>query len=314
MKLRLAETQAEAARAAEHRITEESKQLRIDISKQGALIESIQRIEANFSSKSAAEEDSFKSQIASLTEKLSTGGSKHTAELESLKITITDQDIRIKELEEKSLTSAKEALDAKKESLNATAEQQKLTKKCSLLEAQLRTAKKKLGETAGEEQDVEAELQSKILSITEELEASRKEAETLKERVATYQKLAKDNETALAELTSATNEAKKAQEEELDNLKKQLEVAHSETAKRKEMISELTNDLASQSEERLQAVEELNKKVSELQEEALSHQTDAAASESRYTQLAKEVEGLKSEMTNAQVSCVSPIAYSCHAL
>jgi hypothetical protein len=213
MKLRLTETQAKAARAAEHRITEELNQLWIDISKQGALIELIQHIEANLPSKSAAEEDSFKSQIASLTEKLSAGGSMHTTELESLKITITDQDVCIKELKEKSLASAKEALDAKKESLTAMAEQQKLTKKCSLLEAQLRTAKKKLGKTAGEEQDVEAELQSKILSILEELDALRKEAETLKERVATYQKLAKDNKTALAELTSATNEAKKAQEE-----------------------------------------------------------------------------------------------------
>jgi nucleoprotein TPR len=299
MKLRLAETQTGTAKAAEQRITAESNQLRNEISRQGALIESIQRIEASLSAKATAEEESFEGQIISLTQKLSFKESKHAAELESLNGKVSDQDIRMRDLEQRREQAANDALAAKEESLTATAESQKLTTKCSLLEAQLRAAKKKLGETS-DDVDVEAELRNKITSLTEELEASRIEVATLKERAATYQKTAKDNEDALVEATEATNAAKKSQGEELETLKSQLETAHTEKAKRKEIITELTNDLAAQRGERAKELEEVNKSFSELQSQAEEYQKDAEASQSRYAELEAEVVVLRADVSSAQ--------------
>jgi nucleoprotein TPR len=300
MKLRLAEAQAETAKKAEERIGNESSQLRNEVSRQGALIESIQRIEASLSAKTVADEASSKAQVAALSDKLSLQESKFTAEVAKLNDIISDHTLRIQEIEKEREQAVREALGAKRDYLKANSELQESNKKSKTLEAQLRLAKKKLGAFSDEE-DTEAQLRNKVLSLTEELEAASKESEALKERVSAYAKLAKDNENAVAELTEATKAAEKAQKEEVGNLKSQLDTSQSESAKTKEVIAELTNDLSSQREEREKAVQEVTQKLSEMESEAVKFKKDAQAAESRHADLEAEVIVLRADASNSQV-------------
>jgi nucleoprotein TPR len=301
MKLRLAESQVEQAKAAEQRLANESSQLRGEISRQGALIESIQRIEASLSSKAASEEEYFKSQIISLTEKLSAAESKNSLQVENLSGKVTDQEVLIKDLQQSREQAAKEALESKKETLKVTTELHLANKKVTLLEAQLRAAKKKLGET-GEDQDIEGELRGKVTSLTEELEAARKETATMKERAATYEKLAKENEAAVAEQTKASATVKQAHDEEISALQGQLEAATTESTKSKEVITELMTDLAAQRGDRAKELEDVNKRITELEDHAEKYQKDAESSQNRYSQLESEVVVLRTDVVTAETN------------
>lgn len=299
MKLRLAEAHAESAKKAEERMSNESTQLRSEISRQGALIESIQRIESRLSAKTVADEEASKAQVSSLSEKLSVQESKHLAEIEKLNNAAADQNVKIQETEKEREKAVREALESKRDLLKASAELQQLKKHSQTIETQLKLAKKKLGDTEDGD-DAEAELRNKVLSLTNDLEASRKEVSSLKERADTFSQLAKDNEEALAELTEATNSAKTAQEQEVKTLKSHLETAQSEVAKTKEIVSELTNDLSLQREEREKAVQEVKGKISGMEAEVSKYKKDAEAAESRYSQLQAEVLVLRTDASNAQ--------------
>lgn len=299
MNLRLAEARAEAAKSAEQRIADESNQLRNEVSRQGSLIDSIQRIEASLNAKSTAEEETFKAQVTSLTEQLSNAESKYASERESLSGKIADQDIKIKELEGDRERNVKGMLDAKKELLATATNLAELKKKCAQLETQLRTAKAKLGGSS-EEKDAEADLQLKVSTLTEELEASRKQVESLTERVTTFEKLSKSNEAAVSEQTQASNVLKKSYDDEVANLKNQLELTATEATKSKEVIAELTNDLAAQRSERAKALEGATARVAELQTEAEKYKKDAESTQSRFSQLESEVLVLRADVAGAQ--------------
>jgi nucleoprotein TPR len=304
MRLRLAETQAETAKAAERRITEEANQLRNDVARQGALLDSVQRIEASLSARTATEQESLNEQVIRLRQQISEDKTKHSTEVESLSGKIQGQETRVKELELSSLKATKEALEAKRESLKASTEVQALEKKCDTLESQLRTAKRKLGES-GDEEDVEAQLQNMINGLETQLETAKTEIATLKERNATYQKLAKDSENALAELVEATKEAKEVHEKEIADLKSHSERTRTESTKRQEVITELTNDLAAHRGEQDKVVAELNRQMSTLKSETDSFQKDAESTTSRFATLETEVVSLRAEVSSAQVSRIS---------
>lgn len=301
MKLRLAEAQTEQAKASEQRIADESNQLRIEISRQGALIESIQRIESRLSVKASSDEEQLKAQVASLTEKLAAAENKNNLQIDNLNGKVADQEVTIKDLELQRDQATKDALDAKNEALKATQELQAATKKCSQLEGQLRAAKKKLGDTVVED-DAEGQLKIKISSLTEELEASRNEIIVLKERVQTFEKLAKESEAALADQTKASLAAKQSHDAEIAGLQSQLEAATTESVKGKEVITELTNDLAAQRGERAKELDEVKKRITELEGQLEHYQQVAESAQNRYSLLEAEVVVLRADVTSAQTN------------
>jgi nucleoprotein TPR len=310
MRLRLAETQTETAKAAERRITEEANQLRNDVARQGALLDSIQRIEASLSARTAAEQESLNEQLTRLTQQTSTDKTKHSTDVENLSGKIQEQERRMKELELNGLKATKETLEAKRESLKAATDVQLLKKKCDTLESQLRTAKRKLGES-GDDEDVEVQLQNKINGLETQLETAKTEIATLKERNVTYQKLAKDSENALAELTEVTKETKDVHENEIADLNSQLERTRTESTKRQEVITELTNDLAAHRGEQDKAVAELNKQMSTLKSDTDNFQKDAESATSRFAILETEAVSLRAEVLSTQVSHL-PLLSSCY--
>jgi nucleoprotein TPR len=300
MKLSLAETEAEAAKAAEQRITMEASQLRNELFKQGSLVDSIQRIEASFAAQASQEKESLKEQAEHLAKQLSEARAQHTEEIKNLTATISDQEMRMKDVEISMEKATQEKLKATTEALKSTTELDALKKNFSMLEVQLRAAKRKLGE-GGEEKDVEAELQGAIDKLKQEVESCRSEIATLKERSSTYQKLAQSREQALLELTEATNEFKQQHSVELEELKQQVEAAQKDSASRQEVIVEFTNDLASHRSERDKALADRDKQIALLRTEAEQCQKDADTAMAHSVSLNTEVVSLRAEVSSAQV-------------
>jgi chromosome segregation ATPase len=92
-------------------------------------------------------------------------------------------------------------------------------------------------------------------------------------------------------------------------LKSQLELAHSEVRKTKEVIADLTKDLAAQREEREKAVQGVNMKLTEKESEVAEYKKDAEAVLSRHSQLESEVAVLSADASNAQVGIKSLCFY-----
>jgi nucleoprotein TPR len=302
-KLLLAEAEADSAKAAEKRISDESNQLRNELSRQGAVLDGVQRIESSLLLKNNADVESYKLEITTLKEKLVSAEKKQESTVVDLKGKIADQELQLKELESSRANTSKEALDAKKESLVATKNAEAATKKSSILEGQLKIAKKKLGETNGEnEQDVESELRAKLESITADLEGSNKEIETWKTRSGTYEKLAKDSEAAVSAITEASDATKKSLEKINLELKETLERTNTEMLKRKEVITKLTNDLSAQREEREKAVNEVKQQIDGFKADAEKHQKKAEDVERRFAVVRNDASVLQSDLAGAQIN------------
>ena len=300
-KLLLAEAEAGSAKAAEKRISDEANQLRSELSRQGAVLDGVQRIESSLLLKNNTDIESYKLEIVSLKEKLESAGKKQETALSDLKEKVSEQQLQIKEMETSWAKASNEALEANKQSLTSAKKAELATKKCSLLERQLAIAKKKLGETDGaDEKDPESVLRSKLETLTVDLEGAKKEVETWKTRAATYEKLAKENEAAVSEMTEAANATKKALEENIAQLERRLVSSDEEMSKRKEIITELTNDLSAQREERDKAVNEVKQQIAGFKADAEKNQKKAEDVENRFVQLQKDVGAIQNELLEAQ--------------
>lgn len=302
MKLRLAETQIGTSKASELRLANECTQLRSEIVRQGALLESVQRIEASLSAKNEEATLMFKEDFEKLQQTLSAERSKHSLEVENFTSRIGELEVGLMSAEAQKGEALLTVIEAKKEELTAAGEAQRLTSKCAGLEAELRTAKRKLGEEDTESENAEISLEAKMLSLTTDLDAARAELASANERVTTYQKLAETNEHGISELTKATDEMKKAHQEEVKALTLKLEAAKKESETKHQLIVELTDDLANKRGEQDKAVEELKGKVVALEAEAEKLKIDAEVAESRVAAMDAELAQLRAEATTAQVS------------
>lgn len=300
MKLRLAETQVETAKSSEVRLTNEITQLRTEIARQGALLDSVQRIEASISAKNEEAKEQLTEDYERLQESLSSERSKHSVEAENLSGRIRELELDFKSSNDKKDEALAAVLEVKQQLLSKSEHVQELTSKCSTLEAELRSAKRKLGVEDIEGEDVELALQAKVISLTTDLEAAQAELASAKERVKNYQNLATTNEDALTELTKAMDEYKKTQQNEMDALTKKLEDLKKEAEPKQQMIVELTNDLANQRSEREKAVTELQGKISSLEAEAETLRKDAEVAESRVAAMSAEVASYQADATTAQ--------------
>jgi len=300
-KLRLAQAETDATKAAEKRIAEESNQLRNELSRQGAVLDGVQRIESSLLLKNNTDIEAYKLQITNLKEKLLSVEKKQESVLAELKAKIAGQELELKQLETEKVSASKEALEARKESLDAAGKVNALETKCALLDRHLKIAKKKLGETDGTDiEDVESQLRAKLDSLSTDLESSKKETETWRARSATYEKLAKDSEAAVTTLTEASDAAKKSLEENIAKMKEEAEITATEMSKRKEIIAELTNDLSAQRDEREKAVNKVKQQIEGFKADAEKHKNKAEDMEGRFSQLQKDVANLQSDLMEAQ--------------
>jgi nucleoprotein TPR len=310
MKLRLTETQVETAKASELRLSSEATQLRTELARQGALLDSVQRIEASLSARSEEMKEKLTEDCLQLQQTLSTERSKHSLELENLNSRMRELEMDLKSAEAKKDEALTSVIEAKKEGLTTAKEVQQLTSKCSGLEAQLRSARRKLGIDDTESENTEVALEAKVLALTTDLEATREELATAKERATTYQKLAKSNESALSDLTKVTNEFKRSHKDDLNALDISLKEAKREIDTKQQLIIQLTEDLANIHGEQEKVVADLNGKIATLEAEAESLKTDAEDADSRVTQMNAEVAKYRAEATAAQVRTFACLFFS----
>jgi nucleoprotein TPR len=301
MKLRLAETQVETVKASELRLSTEVTQLRTELARQGALLDSVQRIEASLSARSEETKERLTEDCQRLQQSLSTERSKHSLELENLNSRMRELEVDLKSTEAKKDEALTSVIEAKKEGIITAKEMQQLTSKCSGLEAQLRSARRKLGLDDTKSENSKVAFEAKVLALTTDLEATREELATAKERATTYQKLAKSNESALSDLTKVTNEFKRSHEDDLNALNVILEEAKREIDTKQQLILQLTEDLANIRGKHDKVVAELNGKIASLEAEAESLKTDAEDADSRVTQMNADVAKYRAEATAAQV-------------
>jgi len=298
VKLRLAETQAETARSSEARLVSETASLRSEITRQGALLESLQRIEASLSARTAEEEENFKETIEQQSQALKTEREKYTVEIERLQGRISDLEAHTKELEKRKDEAMGEMVKAKDEVLNTKADAQNLRDKCTKMEKELADAKRIL--------DVgEGSAESKLALLTAELDAAREELEITKERTVDYQDMAKANEAALADLTRASDEYKKMKGEEIEKINKQLVAAQKLAKTKADALEDISKDLTLDRDEQEKTVADLQNKISSLNDELISAKKDAESAISRLRSLEEEMKISRADATTAQVRLVS---------
>lgn len=298
-KARLAETQWQTAKAAEARMTAEANTLRSELARQGVLLDSVQRIEASLSAKINEEKETLKEDSERISQTLATEQSKHAVQVENLEGRVHELQTSLKLLESKKDEAMSQVIESKKEALGATNEKQMLLSKCTKLEASLLSAKKRLGEEETVD-DEEADMQTKIETLTNELEADRQQVEAAKERCNTFQNLAKISENALVDLQKATEEYKKAQTARQSKLQEELQKLKTADVAKQEMVGELTSDLSKQHEEQANKVNELRTKISELQEELRLSQTKSEGATARLDALNSDIASYHADSTMAQ--------------
>lgn len=303
-KLRLAETQVESAKSAEARATQEADRLRAEMARHGSLLETVHRIEASLTAKAEEESKQFEEEITRLREKLTAEKSQHAIQIDNLNGKLHELETELKNLAKRKDEAMTELIHANERAELSKSEVVTLTAKCDRLESQLRSAKKRLGETDGNEEDIEATLQAKIDVISSELEATSAELIAAKESVATYQKIAKESENALKELTKATDAFKTSQEAEMGELQRHLAAAKEESAARHDAVIELTQDLSGLREEHGKEVAQLKKQISLMESELEQLRKDADGASALVENLKVDVERLRGEASEAQVGQV----------
>lgn len=305
MKLRLAESQAANAKSAEDRAVQEAERLRKDMNSHGSLFETVHRIDATLNAKKDEETNRLKEENTQLQDRLAAEQAKYALDVDRMNGRVHELEDELKELSKRKDDAMTELIRANEKFEASKLEVENLNSKCSRLESQLRSAKSRLGESDGDDEDVEASLQAKIDALTTELESTSAELIAEKESVATYQKIAKDSESALDELTEATNAFKVSQAAEMEELKRQLAATKQDVASRNEAIAELTNDITGLRESHDKVVGELKKQVLQLEDEAVQLRKDAEGASQLVEHMKVDIEKLREEAKSAQVGQVT---------
>ena len=297
MNLRLAESQIKNAQSFESRLSAENDSLRSDLARQGALVDSVQRIEASLSAKNAEDATRLEENLKLTTVTLKEEHRKHANESEELRGQISDTELRLKEAEKKSSEALADMVKAKEDKLQARSDFTAVSERCLSLENVLSEANNRLNEAG-----LEATERDQVASIATKFEKAKVDLAKAKERIKDLQGISKANEKEVGDLTVAQEEYRKSKESELDNLKRDLASAQQLAQMKKEMLDELSKELTSHRSDQEKVVSDLKSKVVRLESCLQSSEDLAEAGKMRCESLTKEIKSYRDEATTAQVS------------
>ncbi|CAJ1951390.1 unnamed protein product [Cylindrotheca closterium] len=298
VKLRVAESQTETARKAEERASNEAKQLRMELTSQVSLGNSIQRIETTLAARNTGIEESYKSELRIVSKKLSDREEEHASELRRLKEEVNDQGIRLMSAEDTRKEAAKEALQANRKLLETIAVNKQLEELIQSLKSDLIEAQEKLG--PADSRNPVNELRMQVESLTEKYKIAKEENESLKKIVVELKEVSKGSEDAVLEMTNALKIASTARSDELSTLDDQLTVANAELEKMKQVVADLTRDLSSQREQREKAVQDGKSKLIEAESRIAKLRSDAENAHLQCKELESEVAQLRLDASISQ--------------
>lgn len=299
VKVRVAQSHVESAKKGEERASIELQQLREELSRQDSLSSSIQRIEATLCARKTASDESYKNELAVLSTKLSEQTEDCASEVRGLKQELNDHELRFKLVDDERQKAGREALEAKKELLEASSCIQVLEERIKSLESDISAANQKLAPL--KRGDPMTELHMKVESLTENLKCALQQNGSLKEQVTALKEVSKGSEDAVLEMTDALKIARASRKKDLSTLQEQLTVATTELEKMKQLVSDLTKDLSIQREEREQSVRDGKSKLVEAEAQAATLRCDAENARRQCMDLHSEISQLRSDALNAQV-------------
>lgn len=295
-KARLMETQTLTAQAAERRLADENRQYRMEIDRQGTVIDSIRRIEASLSAQKETERDEWKQEVERLTAQLDKERERWMADADTSKARLVELEDRLQEAERRKDKAQSDAIQAKKGLLHLQTEKKQLQATLAQVEAKLKAAKRKLGEEDDDDAEAaEVALQAQIDRLQSELGQAREQIKLLNEQAADYEKVAQDSEAALVELRAATQTYKAGQGKELEQLKAVIQSMKQEAAAKQDVIQELTNDLAGQRGEREKVEATLKAEILSLQTEMANMVQDTESAKAAAAAMKLDVENLRKE-------------------
>ena len=297
-KLRLAKTQEEAAKSAEARLLGEVLQLRSEVARQGSLSETIRRIEASLTAQNEEDKEKLREEAGCLKQLLENEVMKSGIEVENLRSRIKELEMTAAEAERKKDQAMEESIAAKGEALAATTDRQKSVAQIARLELELSSAREKLGATTSD--PAEVALQSKVESLTQQLEEAKAEISTIKKRAGNFETMAKASERELTLLTQASDDFKKGKHIEILELQTRIDVTKEEGKKKDEVISELTRDLSSLRGEQETAEAVLKVRIVGLESEVATAKKDAEDAIAKTEELASEVQRYRDDALKAQ--------------
>mmetsp|Transcript_349 Transcript_349/g.519 ORF Transcript_349/g.519 Transcript_349/m.519 type:complete len:298 (+) Transcript_349:595-1488(+) len=248
---RLMEAQLENSLQSEKRLMAEADSLRNELGRQGSLLESVHRIESSLLARTTENEQQRHDKIEKERKVMAQEALKQSAELERLQRIAEDLDEKRLSAEQARDMAMKEFLEAKESAVNASqnlietqAREDRLKVKCQELENELASSKASLEAISSSSTNKAKD--KTIEHLTTELESVKGDLLNARERLIAYQKIAKDNEASLAELSKSAGEYKVMMSRENEKLKKELELSNKAAEAKQAALDELGGELTSQ--------------------------------------------------------------------
>lgn len=291
------EAQYQSAQAAESRLTTENETLRLELGRQGDLLNSVQRIEASVSARSSQDMEKLEQEKHQLENKLKEIEVSVQNEKDATKDEITALGLKITVLEKAKDDSLEKALRAKDELSKARDQLRFFEEKSNTLEKDLGVAQSELetyqcaGGNAQKEQ---------IASLKSNLQSTESDLTKTKERIATYQEIAKKAEENYAELVKATELYKTEQTSLLQKMKEERDALLKDGEIKQAAVQELSKNLNDERMQRETKESELNAQITVLQNKVEVLTEDLQATNARLSSLTEEISGKNGEIDMAQ--------------
>jgi len=284
------EAQWKTAQAAESRLLEETKSLQSELSRRGALLDSVQRIEASLSTKSAQEMKVLEEEIHNLRDSAKVMETKTTSALEAANDKISSLEITITNLQKQKEQAMTLSVNAKDLSLGYQKQVKFLETKSNQLEKELEEKNQSLKDLAPKAPLTVDGNKKKIDELTAELQRVQTELKVVQERAVTYQGIAKKTEADLADLTKVTDQFKKEKMEELESIKSDLVLAKTDGNAKHLALVDLAKDLENQRTEQKGNESKLQKKIITLETQVGNFTKDLESSKEQLSTLKTEVD------------------------
>ena len=296
-KLHLVETQLETTRLAEKRMAEDANSLRMELSKQGSLLQSMQKIETTLSVHSIDERKRLDEDLKETKATLTAERNQFQIDLNGWKNKASDLEAKIVDLE-KSNEDAKVNLSNIKDELAKSESSCKvLYEKCSGLEKSLNSAKIRLGDP-----DADFSGQDKAEALSEELKTVQLELKIVQGKIESYKELATSSDNEYKALMEATEVYKKEKGIEVEKLKEELKDAKNTAVVKQEALEEISKDLDMSRGEQDKISSELKKQIVTVKSELEIALQKTEASDSHIKSLSEEILCYKTEARAANVS------------
>jgi nucleoprotein TPR len=302
--VRRLEAQVELSRQSEARLAAQAEAARTDLSRQGALLDSVQRIEAGLSARTAQELESLKEELTASKKELLTQKQAHASTLEHQTHQMEDGQLRYSNALQEKQDAVRHLLEAQKTSaeshtkvLQLESQVTSLETSCAELTTSLDTAHTKV--TALESSSTNKAKDETIQSLTSQLHDAKSDLVQVRERLVTYQTIAKEQERNATELATSTKVLEVTHQTALAKVTHALAKTTNEAEAKQVALTELGDELATQRTLQNAELETLRTQVATLTTKLEAAQTACHTASEQLSSLQTEIACHKADATNA---------------